>query len=680
MFTQRRVATALVAATMLLGTAVFWTAKSGDATAGSADSRLVGPRPTGPDRTVTLLTGDRITVSGSGDERPRLSVDRAPGRERASFLTRWERGDLHVVPTDAAALLGSGRLDPRLFDVTRLLRADDDPPLVVGGDTRKVRPEGRAALWRDLVAGRVARVRLGEPATVEEKPDAETYELTVRFIDRAGRPAALNTAFVTGLDVDAREALYDVGGSVTVRLPRGTYQVGSFIPNGADDLDAGAMLVQPELDLTGPRTVVLDARLGKPVSITVPEPGAVPQVVSIGFADSGLDGAVGGELFASSLDRMYSAQIGGGAGADGFAGLVTAGFRASVDGDSPYVYHLAYYQRGRMWTGLDRRPRRRDLATVRVHHAQTVAGSTGYGFAFYELPGVPWGMRWTQSGTAGPMPRVATEYYNTDAGVRWDIAQIEQVAGEEYPIGVQSLYSSKAYQPGRVYREDWNKAVLAPAFPPTQVPGLWVTRTGDEMVIFPSWFSDAAGHEGSGEAEHAGYTIAVYRNGELIAEEDNDVGFPTVPADSGRYEVKIRAKRDKPYELSTRIEAAWTFDSGHVDGDTPVALPLSAVRFMPALDDRNAAPGGRVYPVPVVVSPQQGSAAGTLAELSVEASYDDGATWQPVELRRTADGGTALLRHPGGPGYVSLRASATDSAGNTVTQTVVRAYRLRAAA
>jgi hypothetical protein len=94
---------------------------------------------------VTLLTGDRITVPGDGRRR---DVDRAPGREKASFLTRWERGNLHVVPADAAALLGSGRLDARLFDVTRLLRANDDVPLVVERHTRRVRPEGRAAVVR----------------------------------------------------------------------------------------------------------------------------------------------------------------------------------------------------------------------------------------------------------------------------------------------------------------------------------------------------------------------------------------------------------------------------------------------------------------------------------------------------------------------------------------------------
>jgi hypothetical protein len=33
------------------------------------------------------------------------------------------------------------------------------------------------------------------------------------------------------------------------------------------------------------------------------------------------------------------------------------------------------------------------------------------------------------------------------------------------------------------------------------------------------------------------------------------------------------------------------------------------------------------------------------------------------------------VRHPAGSGYVSLRATASDTNGNTVTQTIVHAYR-----
>ena len=48
----------------------------------------------------------------------------------------------------------------------------------------------------------------------------------------------------------------------------------------------------------------------------------------------------------------------------------------------------------------------------------------------------------------------------------------------------------------------------------------------------------------------------------------------------------------------------------------------------------------------------------------------------PVSLNRPTSG-TATVTHPRGNRYVSLRAHATDAAGNTVTQTVIRAYRSR---
>ena len=44
---------------------------------------------------------------------------------------------------------------------------------------------------------------------------------------------------------------------------------------------------------------------------------------------------------------------------------------------------------------------------------------------------------------------------------------------------------------------------------------------------------------------------------------------------------------------------------------------------------------------------------------------------------RGGHGWTATVQHPAGTGHVSLRATARDTAGNTVTQRVIQAYRLR---
>jgi hypothetical protein len=55
---------------------------------------------------------------------------------------------------------------------------------------------------------------------------------------------------------------------------------------------------------------------------------------------------------------------------------------------------------------------------------------------------------------------------------------------------------------------------------------------------------------------------------------------------------------------------------------------------------------------------------------------DDGATWSRPALVTVGDSRLALLFHPANARFVSLRAAATDSAGNSVQQTILRAYRL----
>jgi hypothetical protein len=112
--------------------------------------------------TVTLLTGDRVTLpsadASAGTVRP------GPGRDHVRFLTNRVRGDLYVVPSDAQRLVGAGKLDRRLFNVTGLVRAGyhdaarDNLPLIVeyaGGAARRTTGTLDAAgaqVTRDLPA------------------------------------------------------------------------------------------------------------------------------------------------------------------------------------------------------------------------------------------------------------------------------------------------------------------------------------------------------------------------------------------------------------------------------------------------------------------------------------------------------------------------------------------------
>jgi hypothetical protein len=126
---------------------------------------------------------------------------------------------------------------------------------------------------------------------------------------------------------------------------------------------------------------------------------------------------------------------------------------------------------------------------------------------------------------------------------------------------------------------------------------------------------------------------------------------------------------DERIPLSTSVDVAWTFRSGHLDGTEP--LPVSVVRFTPRLDQHNTAPAGRGYLIPVEVQGQPGSDAAKVKRLTVAVSFDDGDSWRRVPV---IAGRFALVDHPAEAGFVSLRANATDRAGNTVEQTVIRAY------
>src|SRR2546430_7801853 len=160
-----KVRTCAVLAAVLAGTIVPASTVSAAAppTAGLASGHTTTAlRP----RTVTLITGDRLTVRGTGPGQ--VSVAPGTGRAHVRFLARTDHGHLQVVPSDALALVDRGVLDRRLFDVTTLIDSgyDDrraDLPLIVtypaGGPGQRqihAQPAGATAVRDPPAVNRVA--------------------------------------------------------------------------------------------------------------------------------------------------------------------------------------------------------------------------------------------------------------------------------------------------------------------------------------------------------------------------------------------------------------------------------------------------------------------------------------------------------------------------------------------
>ncbi|MGV9363552.1 S8 family serine peptidase [Amycolatopsis sp. NPDC003731] len=116
-------------------------------------------------QSVTLITGDRVRLLPNSRGESTVTVEPGPGRERIGFFRETQAGDITVVPSDALALVASGKLDSRLFDVSGLLRqhlADSEGslPLIVtySASSPAAAPPATTAV-RDLPSVRGAALR-----------------------------------------------------------------------------------------------------------------------------------------------------------------------------------------------------------------------------------------------------------------------------------------------------------------------------------------------------------------------------------------------------------------------------------------------------------------------------------------------------------------------------------------
>ncbi|HYQ63809.1 S8 family peptidase [Actinophytocola sp.] len=369
----------------------------------------------------------------------------------------------------------------------------------------------------------------------------------------------------------------------------------------------------------------------------------------------------------------------GGEGAR-LAALGTAPVTLSGIAFSPYRYELVFAHPGAVPATVDYRVRDRRLATVHARYHAMVPGGIGYldygtdAYGF-DLGGNLW------SATL-PLPAERTEYYTPDP-VTWDLSvRGAAKVGEGPEWHVQG--PTVTYRAGSRQTVDWGSAVFGPSLAVddrkyTGRPYL-VAREGDTVRATLPLLSDAGRHSGYPAPEDYGFAdkgdTSLYAGDVLVGSSGvPGAGVFTVPAGDATYRLVSSVTRSHPaWPVSTQVDAEWTFRSGHTAAATP--LPLLTVGFAPPVDALNHAPAGRRIAIPVTVDRQTGATGGRATADSVEYSVDDGATWVKVKPRKKDGHWEVTVPNPAG-GFVSLRASASDHHGNTVRQTVLRAYRVR---
>jgi subtilisin family serine protease len=516
-----------------------------------------------------------------------------------------------------------------------------------------------------LQGGRLTAIAAG--VTVQTALSAfvepESYNLTVRLVTRTGEPGssvvqAVNT--VTGQAYGIRNG--------AVRLPKGRYDINALQVSAAS---AATLLSKPGVTLGADTAVTLDARAGKPVSATVDRANARLQTGELGVysatkaGDRGVSlsyvAGQGNELYAvpttgEVTDHIYA-----------FTFRATLGPVSPNDGAGDFVYQLAFMQRGRIPADPRYRPRDRELAKVNaIYHGQGGPGiAVRADYATFPLPA---GIGTFSTPYLYPLPAKRVEYYTANPDVTW--SHLLGVATADLTDSEVDI-ARRSYRPGE-YHAGWSRAPLGPAFGQAQ-DGFGVVRYGAQMQVALSILAGNDPDQATTPAIGLTGTTTLSRDGTEIGTSPAP-GFAAfaVPDGPGAYALRVTADRHVPWSVvGTHADVEWRFQDTAASG-TP--LPLLVVRAIGPVDLQSRAPAGRLFPLVLKAQHQPGLPAVRLGSLRVEASYDDGLTWAVAPALWSQDTGLALLRHPATPGFVALRITAGDTAGNSVSQTVIRAY------
>ncbi|MFE7414885.1 S8 family peptidase [Streptomyces laurentii] len=353
------------------------------------------------------------------------------------------------------------------------------------------------------------------------------------------------------------------------------------------------------------------------------------------------------------------------------AGDVTLAWRATAA--SPYVYNLAFPETGA-------------LRDDRVHHVQDRAlgrtesryGSAGVAADFMDFATA------SRPGAAAvsvgsletvPAPGTRTEYYSTgDTG--W-----QQMVGSSFPFGELMIGAPRTYAPGEKHAENWYDGVIVPTAPRDAAgkPLLAGERQGDWIGFSDAMWGDRTHHAEPGSFGDIG-NLRLLRDGEEIGSSPYPYGAFEVPAERGTYTLEQNTMKigSRVWARSTSVTSRWTFTSA-LDASVPSqALPVLFPRYDLPEDGLKTLAATDGQHIGLDATGHAGYTPGTLASAKLSYSYDGGETWTEAPVTRQGDGWTATVDHAGAGGkQVTLKTELTDAHGNSVTQTVVRAYDVR---
>ncbi|MEV0237332.1 S8 family serine peptidase [Nonomuraea sp. NPDC050786] len=349
------------------------------------------------------------------------------------------------------------------------------------------------------------------------------------------------------------------------------------------------------------------------------------------------------------------------------------------------VYHLRFDSRGR----VPSRPARVDMKDlVRINAAYHADNPDTSGWEYGESTAGEEPGRLTYGGSL-PMPVTRTEYFGP---VSDDVVWSRTITNSGLILHSDDRFAGD----DRRVSEQWFKAPLVPAAAdvpsgyPVPVPCA-LCRDSDRFVPLEQWADSDPRHYT--DLSHVTSKPRLSVGGQEVAAQGWRPRYFPVPAPGGAYRLEAVDTPDRALSRTVSTTSQFTSSAPPSSG-APRGYSCSfgaGCAFQPAiqlrydlpLDVLNRAPAGQSFAFDLRAGAHSAvRRAPVVNRVRVEYSVDDGVTWHDAtRVKKRGDGRFRVeVAHPAlaqTSGFVSLRVTASDTAGGSTTQTIDRAYALR---
>ena len=499
-----------------------------------------------------------------------------------------------------------------------------------------------------------------------------THTLTIHVLARPGVPEAFSTGFVENVDDSNRylETPQINKGVVKLQVPDGDYSVIAFT--------FARLAIAPEFTVDGDTDVTLDmAKATVRPSVTVPGQVKIDSEESVsrtparGFS-FGL--GFGGSRFFMRLPPTDSRVA---------HGTLRTGVAATFVpmGDRGAVVHRSLTATSDIRAGipptLSFKHGLSSFTTIQQHYRAN--GPTGDRFAW--LTPVTRTLEVSDfSMYPVRVPSIRTVRVEPTAGVTYEQAYFP-LDDEHSPYNADGLYAGHIYHsPGPAPAIDFAHGPVGPGLETSMDrrlvgrycqlcrDGSWLNGS---LPLFDGAGSAMYGYLGS---DDGGWSLR--HDGSVLAAGHGQISIhQQLPSAVQPYVLIGTSHPSSPlWTMSTSVKDVWTFSSG----TGQAVVPILFARYLPMTDPEGTMPSG---PTSFRLDfANLGPIDATVTRASVRYSVDGGTTWHAAHLTRLDHNSFRVgYANPAGavPRLLSLRVTGTDAAGRTLTETALRAYRIR---